>query len=514
MDDNKNNQNNPLDGMDFFGLGDIDGFKIDSDETVIFGDDSFFEEAEITFEEPKTSAPKSFSLGPINTSDEEPKKKKFVVTFDDSEDIVPPVETESKNPRSRGGVYFSNGVPANDTVEQETPKRRTSSSKQAKPKSPEKPKPAKKVNTKSKNKKKKKPVSQGSFALRFISTVLAISLFLSFLGISCINDVLAITRSDDSVVVTIPNDCTADDIIDILSENKLIHQKWFCKLFFNLKNKVFNDDPNEMVFLSGVYYVKKNLGFEAYLMEFQEVQETEKTVNVFFQEGWTTYQMFDKLENFEICKKEELIAALKGADYDFDFIKNIPDSSNRVFKLEGYLFPDTYEFYEKCDANTIIRKMLANFESKWNNDYAKRAEELGLSMDEVMTIASIIQREAGSKDQMPLVSSVIHNRLNHSISYPTLGCDATANYIEKYVKPNVTSVQAQAYLAYYDTSSIKGLPEGPICNPGIDAIEAALYPEETNYYYFCHDNSGQIYLAATNAEHDKNLLEVLRKNNG
>ena len=511
MDENKNKQNNPFEQGDFFGLGNLDEFKIDLDEaTMAFDGDSLFEETEISFEEPKTSAPKSFSLGPINTNGEEPKKKKFVVTFDDSEDIVPPAETERNKPRSRGGVYFSNSAPVTDTVKTETPKRKTPVSKQVKQNSPAKPKPVKKA----KPKKKKRPVSQGSFAMRFISTVLAISLFLSFLGISCINDVLAITRSDDSVVVTIPNDCTADDIIDILAENKLIHQKWFCKFFFNLKNKVFNDDPNEMVFLSGVYYVKKNLGFEAYLMEFQEVQETEKTVNVFFQEGWTTYQMFEKLENFEICKKEELIAALKGADYDFDFIKNIPDSSNRVFKLEGYLFPDTYEFYEKCDANTIIRKMLANFESKWNNEYAKRAEELGLSMDEVMTIASIIQREAGSKDQMPLVSSVIHNRLNHSISYPTLGCDATANYIEKYVKPNVTSVQAQAYLAYYDTSSIKGLPEGPICNPGIDAIEAALYPEETNYYYFCHDNSGQIYLATTNAEHDRNLLEVLRKNNG
>ena len=135
-------------------------------------------------------------------------------------------------------------------------------------------------------------------------------------------------------------------------------------------------------------------------------------------------------------------------------------------------------------------------------------------MDEIIIIASIIQREAGNAEQMPLVSSVIHNRLNHSVSYPTLGCDATSNYIEKYVKPNVTSAQAQTYLSYYDTSSIKGLPAGPICNPGIDAIEAALYPEQTNYYYFCHDNSGQIYLAETNAEHDRNLLEVLRKNSG
>jgi UPF0755 protein len=149
---------------------------------------------------------------------------------------------------------------------------------------------------------------------------------------------------------------------------------------------------------------------------------------------------------------------------------------------------------------------------KWTEEYEARRIELGLSRDEVLTIASIIQREAASKKQMGLVSSVIHNRLNHSVSWPLLGCDSTANYISTYVAPNVSFSQATAYENAYDTYIQPGLPPGPICNPGDDAINAALYPDDTNYYYFRHDKYGQIYMATTQSEHDANGREVLRVN--
>lgn len=518
MSDNNNGN------RDYFGLYNIDEFLSEAElesPVEISSDSRSFDEQnfDISFEKSGNNQMKSFNLDPVNLNTPQHNKKKFVVKFDDREDYIPPEPSNSSNPRSRGGIYFSNGRQGNSQHNEQSSFQKNPSQPSVNVHKPPQRPPIKSsqksVSTKSSSKNKnKKQSSQGGFALKFISTVLIFSLMLSFLGISCLNDVLAIGRDDESVVVTIPTDCTAEDIIDILADSKLIHQKWFCKFFFDLKNKLFNHDPTELEFNSGVYYLKKNLGFEGYLSKFQSVQTTDKTVNVFFPEGFTTYQMFEKLDNFGICKKEELISALQGADYDYSFISNIKSDSSRVFTLEGYLFPDTYEFFEFCDANTIIRKMLSNFESKWTEEYQKRADELGMTMDEVIILASIIQREAGSKDQMKLVSSVLHNRLNHANSYPTLGCDATKNYIEKYVMPNVTSVQGQTYLSAYNTSQIRGLPAGPICNPGIDAIEAALYPEDTNYYYFCHDNSGEIYLAQTNSEHDRNLLEVLRKNGG
>ena len=113
---------------------------------------------------------------------------------------------------------------------------------------------------------------------------------------------------------------------------------------------------------------------------------------------------------------------------------------------------------------------------------------------------------------MSLISSVIHNRLNNSVSWPTLGCDSTANYIKNYVRPNVSSSDAIIFEQNYNTYYCQGLPPGPICNPGDDAIRAALYPDDTNYYYFRHDKYGEIYMARTQAEHDENGNKVLRAN--
>lgn len=543
MDDN----NRPGNGFNFFGANDTPGsFR---PEKLPKAADTV-KKTPTDFEDMSSRSARTVNIGAINESDNKPvnetrpAKKKFVVSFDDSEDLLSSDSAASSKGVTRGGVYFTgrqkthNAAPRSQSAQNRENEndlqlgnssqpaavmisggRRERTARAAVPQKSNQPKKPSSGNS---------GITFGKFFTSFVAVVVVCSLVISLIGISCINDVLAINRKDDSIVVTIPNDADASDIIDILADNKLIHQPVFCKLFYRLKNAIFNkpDDvgfisafmsgqiDEEPVFLSGVYYLDANMGLEGYLNKFQREQVAEKTINVFFPEGWSIYQMFDKLDNFGVCKKDELLAALEGADYDFPFVKEVPDSEQRVFQLEGYMFPDTYEFYETCDANTIIRKMLGNFESKWTEEYANRAKELGMTMDEVIILASIIQREAANAEQMGVVSSVLHNRLKNSVSFPTLGCDSTLSYIEKNVVENVQSNKAQVYMVSYDTYSIKGLPAGPICNPGIDAIEAALFPDDTDYLYFCHDNSGAIYLAYTNEEHDRNLLEVLRKNNG
>ena len=134
-------------------------------------------------------------------------------------------------------------------------------------------------------------------------------------------------------------------------------------------------------------------------------------------------------------------------------------------------------------------------------------------MDEIITIASIIQKEAANSEQMKIISSIIHNRLRNSVAFPTLGCDSTSVYISNYVTQVVGGVKGSYYLSKYDTSAVKGLPPGPICNPGADAIEAALYPDSTDYYFFLHDNSGKIYLAKTQKEHESNYVKAIKANN-
>ena len=146
-----------------------------------------------------------------------------------------------------------------------------------------------------------------------------------------------------------------------------------------------------------------------------------------------------------------------------------------------------------------------NFSGKWTAQYADRAKQLGLTVDEVINIAAIIQREAKNSSQMALVSSVIHNRLNAASTYPTLDMNSTKDYVSSLEKYNLFSkFYYDLYLSTYNTYSNQGLPPGPICNPGASAIKAALYPADTDYYFFMHSPTGDIYLAKTRSEHEKN----------
>ncbi len=418
-------------------------------------------------------------------------KKKFEVHIDEN---APLSDYDDHTPQYKGEIYFSNRKPQRRAPQQQSP---SDTSRTPAPKTI------------------KKRAFNSVLAI-FMAIVLVFTTAFSALAITCINDVLALSRSDEIVKVTIPQDSTTDSIIDILSDEGLIKQKLFCKAYYNLitflKNLNKDPKPGEPEYLSGVYYVQKNLGLEGYLNEFKEIQKTADTITLVFPEGWTIYQIFDKIAEFGVCSKDQLLASIDGTDFENDFIADIPQSTERTFALEGYLYPATYEFYEKSDANSIIRKFLEASESKWTEEYEARRIELGLTRDEVITIASIIQREAASKKQMGLVSSVIHNRLNNSVSWPLLGCDSTTNYISSYVAPNVPSTNASVYLSAYDTYSQQGLPPGPICNPGDDAINAALYPDDTDYFYFRHDKYGEIYMARTQSEHDANGREVLRVN--
>lgn len=429
----------------------------------------------------------------------EPPKKKFEVHI---EDDMPSFDAVDQQPQYKGEIYFSNVRPAKQQVQNNTPPVQSHSAPQTKEAAP--------------SKKKKKKSSSKSVTAAFLAVVIVFTSALSALAITCINDVLAIGRSDEVVKVTIPNGATTEEIIDILADEGLVKQKLFCNFYYELFNffKNFNNEekPEDPVYLSGVYYVEKNLGLEGYLMEFREIQKSADTITLVFPEGWTIYQMFDKIAEFGVCRKEQLIASLNEAAFDYGFISEIPDDPNRTFKLEGYLYPDTYEFYEESDANSIIRKFLDASENRWTEEYEEQRIALGLTRDEVLTIASIIQREAADASQMSVISSVIHNRLNNAVSWPLLGCDSTANYITKYVAPNISSSQAIAYEQSYNTYYSQGLPPGPICNPGDAAIRAALFPSDTDYLYFRHDKYGEIYLAKTQAEHDSNGNEVLRVN--
>lgn len=329
-------------------------------------------------------------------------------------------------------------------------------------------------------------------------------------ALSCVNDVLAIKYDDDTVIeVVLPNDADTDTAIDVLKDADLIKNKWFCKLF--IKAMGYTDEN----YLPGVYYFNKTMGVEKMITRFKVSSVRGAVVSITIPEGYTIDQIFERLEKNEICSSSSLFKTIDEVDFsdEYDFISELQYKENRYHVLEGYMFPATYEFEQGSDPATVIRKFLDAFQSRWTDEYAERAAELGLTTDDIVKIASIIEKEASGSGQFSLVSSVLHNRLNRSGLYPTFDCDSTKDYVSNTISKRITNAnKIDSYISNYSTYECAGLPVGAICNPGLAAIEAALYPDTTQYYFFAHDKNKTIYMAKTLEEHSANLKVITRIN--
>ncbi len=227
------------------------------------------------------------------------------------------------------------------------------------------------------------------------------------------------------------------------------------------------------------------------------------TVTVMFPEGSTASQIALLLEENGVCSASDFMAEADNPLNLEGFSFEIPNPDERSFLLEGYLFPDTYEFYKNESASSAIRRFLKNTESKLTEEIRTECDKLGFTLDEILTLASIIQEEAGNPAEMDKVSSVLHNRLQ-SQKYPRLQCDVATFYLRDYVKPYVDEARYEELTALYNTYKCDGLPAGPITNSGIDAVKAALFPEKTDWYYFVTDSDGVYYYAETWSEHLEN----------
>ena len=357
-----------------------------------------------------------------------------------------------------------------------------------------------------KKKAKKKGSNVGSTYLFFIIVILA-SMVLSVYAIFCMNDILAITKTKSTVTVSFTQQVeSSNDAIDALSDSGLIKCKNFCKLFVVLRDKVISSSSIGGPYDAGVYYLNGKMGLEGMLITLKGQNTTGETITLTFPEGYTVPEIIKKLSDNDVCDKQALLSVIQSTDFSYPLVSDLKASDSVPYRLEGYLFPDTYEFYIDESAASTIKKFLQNGDNKFSDKYKKRAEELGMSTNEIMIIASIIQKEAANNDQMKTISAVIHNRLDDKANFPTLGCQSTSDYITNKVAPSLSSTSAHTseyYMAYYNTnnnSTVVGLPAGPICNPGQKAIEAALYPSSSDALFFFHDTKGKMYTAKTYSE--------------
>lgn len=362
---------------------------------------------------------------------------------------------------------------------------------------------------KAKNKKNK-----SIFRLFWFVAVLIIGSMFGMFAVTGINDMLAVNRTEDTKVkIEIPENPDLDVVTTVLVENNVIEEELFFKLFAIVTK---SDDE----FTQGTYEIATNKDYEAIINFLLSTSNRQDTVTVTIPEGLNVREIANTLKDNGAISDTDKFLELCNSDHfdeDYDFIKAIPNKQDRYYKLEGYLYPDTYLFYKNQDPEDVIYTFLNNFESRYEDKqevkgYDKRVEidkmveESEYSLDEIMIIASIIQAEAANKEDMYYISSIIHNRLEADVDMgvSNLGLDSTRFYPYR-TKEDVPEDVRDTYVSSYDTYDKAGLPTGEICNPGIYAILAALNPNDTDYYFFCHDSDGNAHYASDIYEHNLNL---------
>ncbi len=382
---------------------------------------------------------------------------------------------------------------------------------------------AKRIDRKRRRKKAKK--NRIVFRLVWISMLLFLSVMIGEFVMVGVNDLLGVGRENrGAVTITIPKDADIDTITDILYENHVINNKWSFKLYAKLTKATGG-------FTQGTFEIATNKDYQALINYMQSDMNRTDVVRLQFTEGMTLRQYAKLLDKNKVCDEEEFLEACNSSHFDeYDFIGSIKNTGKRCYKLEGYLFPDTYDFYVGEKVDNVIEKFLANYRRKVygtkrrfngfenKTTIAKQAEEIGMPVEDVLTLASLIQAEAADKEDMYMISAILHNRLatqktgginsNGEGGFLKLQLDSTVLYLEEMSKE-----KKSAYSKYYNTYNIENLPAGPICNPGEEAIKAALTVEPTEYYYFCHksateDSPAVAYYAKTNEEHLENLREA------
>ena len=328
----------------------------------------------------------------------------------------------------------------------------------------------------------------------------------------------------DEAVMEIKMGTPAAEIAEQLEESGAVKVPFLFRMYAKLKHY-------DSQFKYGVYIFNTEAGYEGLCEMLINDGAKAETVTVTIPEG-TGINDFTKnvngekvtvpgiatlLEKAGVCSRSDFLDALDAAKRDSKLLQSA-DDVRTYYTLEGYLFPETYSFYsydsEEC-AKLAVDKMLKESEKRITDSMFKRAEELGYSMNEILTMASIIQMESGIavttdeakarlQDNMKGVASVFYNRLTSDDTGGTLGSSPTLFYGDSF-KQDDGRYNTQADNKF---SAIKGLPPGPLCSPGIDAINAALYPKTSDYYYFVTDSSGNFYFHKTLAEQNATIAKL------
>lgn len=353
--------------------------------------------------------------------------------------------------------------------------------------------------------------------LIYIVAVSLLSVGLGFAAWECAEDVLAFGRSSDTVQVTIEDGATLDDIAQMLQDQGLIKYPWLFKFYCKFTHSADSMAP-------GTYQLQYNYDYHALNSGMRKNSANRTEITVTIPEGKTCAQIFSLMEEKGVCSADALKKCAAETEFDYWFLEGIPYGQEN--RLEGFLFPDTYYFYLNDDAERVLNKLLANFNRKFSEDAQAQLETLNAALadrlaargyDEsyieankmtvyrLITVASMVEKETAGAKESSDIASVIYNRLCRPADYPYLNIDATVIYGLGGITGSLTYEQTQID-GPYNTYTRQGLPAGPISNPGLNSISAALNPSDTNYYFYALDEStGYHHFSETYDEHNRFL---------
>ena len=371
-----------------------------------------------------------------------------------------------------------------------------------KERSAEAPKPARKG----------RPARKKGYGLLGIPHILATAVWLAIIlwaGVSlgrilwvCATDVLAFGREESIVSVTVEETDTLDDIALKLKEAGLIRYPELFKAYGTLT------DAREDI-SAGTFSLNTIYDYMALVNHMATHSSSREVVKVTIPEGYTCEQMFKLLEDKGVCKAEYLREyAANGKLDDYWFLEGVERGTANC--LEGFLFPDTYQFYTNDSAANVIEKLLDGFDYRFSDDHRAAIETLNqrlaammrangygddyistqyYDVRKVVIVASLIEKETANSDESYKIASVIYNRLTNQKSHPFLNIDATLIYVLGHKE--ALTAEDLAYDSPYNTNINKGLIPGPISNPGLNSINAALNPDDTKYHYYVLDTKAE-----------------------
>ena len=333
--------------------------------------------------------------------------------------------------------------------------------------------------------------------LIYFAFVVSISIILACVGWMAASDVLALNKEPVTATVTLDKAEFKDVTISYtdadgnakersghqvsvgyvakqLKDAGIIKYKGLFELYCSVSHAKTKIDP-------GTYELSTNYDYRALVKKMQVGSGAMVTTKVTIPEGYTMEQIFRKLEDENVCSYDDLMDAAANYSYNYSFIDQSMQGDAK--RLEGFLFPDTYEFYQGMQASSAINKFLENFHDRITAEMLEKADERGMTMQEVVTVASMIEKEAANDDERAMIAAVIYNRIAAGMP---LQIDSTIMYVLPEHK-DVLTVEDTKIDSPYNTYQNKGLPPTPIANPGLASIKATLSPASTQALYYALD---------------------------